>query len=51
MHNPNGKDMNLLRTHLKSASTLIAKLDPNVIPTSKDWTKEFASILTHEKDK
>ena len=43
--------MNLLQTHLKSASTLIAKLDPNVIPTSKDWKKEFMSVLTHEKEK
>ena len=51
MHNLKGKDMNLLRTHLESASTLIAKLDPNVIPMSKDWKKEFASVLTHEKEK
>ena len=51
MHNPKGEDMNLLQTHLKSASTLIAKLDPNIIPTSKDWKKEFTSILTHEKEK
>ena len=43
--------MNLLQTHLESALTLIAKLDPNVVPTSKDWTKEFASILTHKKEK
>ena len=43
--------MNLLRTHLKSALTLIAKLDLNVIPTSKDWKKEFTSVLTHEKEK
>ena len=43
--------MNLLRSHLDSATKLIAKLDPNVIPTSKDWNKEFASVLTHEKDK
>ena len=43
--------MNLLRSHLESATKLIAKLDPNVIPTSKDWNKEFASVLTHEKDK
>ena len=50
-HNPNGEDMNLLRTHLESASTLIAKLDPNVIPTSKDWKKEFTLVLTHEKEK
>jgi hypothetical protein len=50
-HNPKGKDMNLLRTHLESASTLIAKLDPNVVPTSKDWTKVFDSVLTHEKEK
>ena len=50
-HNPKGKDMNLLRSHLDSATKLIAKLDPNVIPTSKDWSKEFASVLTHEKDK
>ena len=51
MHNPNSEDMNLLRTHLKSTSTLIAKLDLNVVPMSKDWKKEFASILTHEKEK
>jgi hypothetical protein len=50
-HNPKGEDMNLLRTHLESASTLIAKLDPNVVPTSKDWTKVFESVLTHEKEK
>ena len=50
-HNPNGKDMNLLRSHLDSATKLIAKLDPNVVPTSKDWKKEFASVLTHKKDK
>ena len=50
-HNPKGEDMNLLRSHLDSATTLIAKLDPNVIPTSKDWNKEFVSVLTHEKDK
>jgi hypothetical protein len=43
--------MNLLRSHLDSATKLIAKLDPNVIPTSKDWNKEFASVLTHEKDR
>ena len=43
--------MNLLRSHLDSATKLIAKLDPNVIPTSKDWNKEFISVLTHEKDK
>ena len=43
--------MNLLQTHLKSTSTLIAKLDPNVIPTSKDWKKEFVSVLTHKKEK
>ena len=43
--------MNLLRSHLDSATKLIAKLDPNVTPTSKDWNKEFASVLTHEKDK
>jgi hypothetical protein len=43
--------MNLLRTHLENASTLIAKLDPNVVPTSKDWTKVFESVLTHEKEK
>ena len=43
--------MNLLRTHLESASTLIAKLDPNIVPTSKDWKKEFTSVLTHEKEK
>ena len=47
MHNPNGEDMNLLRSHLNSTTKLIAKLDPNVIPTSKDWNKEFASVLTH----
>ena len=51
MHNPKGEDMNLLRSHLDSATKLIAKLDPNVIPMSKDWNKEFASVLTHEKDK
>ena len=50
-HNPKGEDMNLLRSHLDSATKLIAKLDPNVTPTSKDWNKEFASVLTHEKDK
>ena len=43
--------MNLLQSHLDSATTLIAKLDPNVIPTSKDWNKEFISVVTHEKDK
>ena len=26
-------------------------MDPNVIPTSKDWKKEFASVLTHKKEK
>ena len=51
MHNPKGEDMNLLRSHLDSTTKLIAKLDPNVIPMSKDWNKEFASVLTHEKDK
>ena len=50
-HKPTGEDMNLLRSHLDSATKLIAKLDPNVIPTSKDWNKEFASVLTHEKDR
>ena len=50
-HNPKSEDMKLLRTHLESASTLIAKLDPNVVPTSKDWKKEFTSVLTHEKEK
>ena len=50
-HKPTGEDMNLLRSHLDSATKLIAKLDPNVIPTSKDWNKEFASVLTHEKGK
>ena len=43
--------MNLLWSHLDSTTKLIAKLDPNVIPTSKDWNKEFTSVLTHEKDK
>ena len=43
--------MNLLWTHLESTSTLTAKLDPNVVPTSKDWKKEFVSVLTHEKEK
>ena len=51
MHNPKGKDMNLLQSHLNCATKLIAKLDPNVIPMSKDWNKEFASVLTHKKDK
>ena len=50
-HNPKGKDMNLLRMHLESTPTLIAKLDPNVVPTSKDWTKEFTSVLMHKKEK
>ena len=51
MHNPKGEDMNLLRSHLDSATKLIAKLDPNVTPMSKDWNKEFVSVLTHEKEK
>ena len=50
-HNLKGKDMNLLRSHLDSTTKLIAKLDLNVIPMSKDWNKEFASVLTHKKDK
>ena len=50
-HNPKGKDMNLLQAHFDYASKLIAKLDPNVIPTSKNWTKESASILLYEKGK
>ena len=48
-HNLKGKDMNLLQTHLEGTLTLIAKLDPNVVPTSKK--KEFVSVLTHKKEK
>jgi len=50
-HDPDGEDMKLLRNHLENALTLIARLDPNVVTTLPEWTKESASILTNEREK